>query len=172
MTLDALCDRDERMKIVIGVVKKREPVELFNLGPEYTQYLQDGMVHEELRQVFDDRRMSLSSEAVLTRADATHWEIIDGTERYAIEDTGTAINIIGEKKEYEKEDPMQAQKAKEKFKELTDEGKDAELTDIYEMRAKDSAFYDPLCARCEPVCPVALPVTKYIRYVKADEKYR
>jgi L-lactate utilization protein LutB len=40
------------------------------------------------------------------------------------------------------------------------------------MRAKDSAYYDPLCARCEPACPVALPITKFIRDVKADEKYR
>jgi hypothetical protein len=72
----------------------------------------------------------------------------------------------------EKKDPMRIEQAKEELEKLRAEGKDAELTDIYEMRAKDSAFYDPLCARCESACPVALPVTKFIRDVKADEKYR
>ncbi|UCE73218.1 MAG: hypothetical protein JSV56_09290 [Methanomassiliicoccales archaeon] len=72
----------------------------------------------------------------------------------------------------EKKDPMRIEQAKEELEKLRAEGKDAEMTDIYEMRAKDSAFYDPLCARCEAACPVALPVTKFIRDVKADEKYR
>ena len=67
---------------------------------------------------------------------------------------------------------MRAKMAKEELEKLISEGKEAELTDIYEMRAKDSAFYDPLCARCEPACPIALPVTKFIRDIKADEKYR
>jgi L-lactate utilization protein LutB len=75
-------------------------------------------------------------------------------------------------KEVEKKDPMRIEKAKEELDKLRADGKDADLIDIYEMRAKDSAFYDPLCARCEPACPVALPVTKFIRDVKADEKYR
>ncbi len=74
--------------------------------------------------------------------------------------------------EVEKRDPIRIKSAKEELEKLRAEGKDAELTDIYEMRAKDSAFYDPLCARCEPVCPVDLLITKFIRDVKADEKYR
>lgn len=105
MTLDKLLERDEYMKVVIGVVKERDPI------------------------------------------------------------TDEIIEV-------EKRDPMRIKNAKEELEKLRAEGKDAELTDIYEMRAKDSAFYDPLCARCEPVCPVALPVTKFIRDVKADEKYR
>jgi len=90
--------------------------------------------------------------------------------------------VIGEVKEREpgsgrilevdKKDPMQLERAIEELEEMRREGKDAVLTDIYEMRAKDSAFYDPLCARCEPSCPVALRVTKFIRDVKADGKYR
>lgn len=105
MTLDKLLERDEYMKVVIGVVKERDPI------------------------------------------------------------TDEIIEV-------DKRDPMRIKDAKEELEKLRAEGKDAELTDIYEMRAKDSAFYDPLCARCEPVCPVALPVTKFIRDVKADEKYR
>ncbi len=105
MTIDKLLERDENMKVVIGVVKERDPI------------------------------------------------------------TDEIIEV-------EKRDPMRIKNAKEELEKLRAEGKDAELTDIYEMRAKDSAFYDPLCARCEPVCPVALPVTKFIRDVKADEKYR
>jgi ferredoxin len=174
MTLDALYDRDPRMKVVIGVVKKREQIELFTITAEYDEfrgYLREGEIDENLRELFDERRRSLSSKAEMTWVE-DHWEIVDGNDRYIIEDTGAALNITGEKKEYEKEDPMQAERAKEKLIELISEGKDAELTDIYEMRAKDSAFYDPLCARCEPACPVALPVTKFIRDVKADEKYR
>jgi L-lactate utilization protein LutB len=72
----------------------------------------------------------------------------------------------------EKKDPMQLERAIKELEEMRAEGKDAVITDIYEMRAKDSAFYDPLCARCEPPCPVALRVTKFIRDVKADGKYR
>ena len=105
MSIDALKDRDKYMKVVIGIVKERDPV---------------------------------------------------------------TDEII----KYDKLDPIQVKNAQEKVDELKAEGKDAALTDIYEMRAKDSAFYDPLCTRCEPVCPVALPVTKFIRDVKADEKYR
>jgi L-lactate utilization protein LutB len=78
----------------------------------------------------------------------------------------------GDIKDVDKRDPMQIESAEEELEKLIDEGKDAVLTDVYEMRAKDSAFYDPLCARCEPACPVALPITKFIRDVKADEKYR
>ena len=81
-------------------------------------------------------------------------------------------HLNGDIKEVEKRDPMQIDRAEEELDKLIGEGKDAVLTDIYEMRAKDAAFYDPLCARCEPACPVALPITKYIRDVKADEKYR
>ena len=78
----------------------------------------------------------------------------------------------GDIKQVEKKDPLQIERAEEELDKMIDEGKDAVLTDIYEMRAKDSAFYDPLCARCETTCPVDLPITKFIRDVKADEKYR
>ncbi len=46
------------------------------------------------------------------------------------------------------------------------------ITTIYEMRAKDAAYYDPLCVNCEPMCPVDLRVTKYIRDLKGDGEYR
>lgn len=71
-----------------------------------------------------------------------------------------------------KKDPMLLERAIEELEDMRAEGKDAVITDIYEMRAKDAAFYDPLCTRCEPPCPVALKITKFIRDVKADGKYR
>ena len=43
---------------------------------------------------------------------------------------------------------------------------------IYEMRALDCAFYDPLCMNCEPMCPVDLKVTKWIRDLKNDGEFR
>ncbi len=49
---------------------------------------------------------------------------------------------------------------------------DEQLLECYEMRARDAAFYDPLCLNCEPQCPVNLNITKYIRDLKADGKYR
>ncbi len=68
----------------------------------------------------------------------------------------------------EKQDAMQIRKAVE----YRDEGRNVNLLNIYEMRAKDAAFYDPLCTKCEPNCPVALPITKFIRDIKADGEYR
>jgi hypothetical protein len=138
----------------------------------YGAYLTPGVVHEELRKVFEENRWAISSGATVTVIDGTHWQIYDEPETYTIEDAGTELVVSGEKKEFDKLDPMQIKKAEEELENLRDDGKVAELTDIYEMRAKDSAFYDPLCARCEPACPVALPITKFIRDVKADEKYR
>ena len=169
MTRKKLDDHDSYMKVVIGIVKRDY---LFSLGPEYRQYLEDGKVNDELREAFEDNNKSLSNEAKIFEMEEKAWEIFDGTESYRIEDTGNELTIRGKIKEAEKRDPMRIKKAKEELEKLRAEGKDAELTDIYEMRAKDSAFYDPLCARCEPACPVDLPVTKYIRDVKADEKYR
>ncbi len=43
---------------------------------------------------------------------------------------------------------------------------------IYEMRALDCAFYDPLCMNCEPMCPVDLKITKWIRDLKNDGEFR
>lgn len=46
------------------------------------------------------------------------------------------------------------------------------ITSIYEMRAVDCAFYDPLCLNCEPQCPVDLKVTKWIRDLKDNGEFR
>jgi ferredoxin len=40
------------------------------------------------------------------------------------------------------------------------------IDSIYEMRAVDCAFFDPLCVNCEPPCPVNLVITKWIRDLK------
>ena len=46
------------------------------------------------------------------------------------------------------------------------------IDSIYEMRAVDCAFYDPLCIRCEPMCPVDLVITRWIRDLKEDGEFR
>ncbi|UCE37086.1 MAG: hypothetical protein JSW00_16595 [Thermoplasmata archaeon] len=172
MTLDSLLARDEYMKVVVSEVKKKENIELFTLGPEFEDHLIVGSVNNEIRRAFADNRWAISSQATVSEVDPDNWLIVDGYEKYHISRTLEGLLVSGEKKEFERLDPMRINDAKDKIKELEDENKEAELTDIYEMRAKDSAFYDPLCSRCEPACPVALPVTKFIRDVKADEKYR
>jgi ferredoxin len=49
---------------------------------------------------------------------------------------------------------------------------DEHLETVYEMRAVDCAFYDPLCVNCEPMCPVDLKLTKWIRDLKEDGEFR
>jgi ferredoxin len=172
ITLDRLVERDEYMKVVIGTVKSKDTIDLFTMDRDLRDHLVNGIVSQEIRRAFADHRWAISSDAIVTQIDTDNWEISDDPEIYRIHDTGIYLEVSGEEKEYEKKDPMRAKNAKEELEKLISEGKEAELTDIYEMRAKDSAFYDPLCARCEPACPVALPVTKFIRDIKADEKYR
>ncbi len=172
MTLDNLLARDKYMKVVISEVKNKENIELFTLGSEYEDHLEEGSANSEIRRAFADNRWAISSHATVSLVDTDNWLIADGYERFYILRTLDGLLVSGEKKKFERLDPMRINDAKDKIKELEDDGKEAELTDIYEMRAKDSAFYDPLCARCEPACPVDLPITKFIRDVKADEKYR
>ncbi|UCG70602.1 MAG: hypothetical protein JSV09_06185 [Thermoplasmata archaeon] len=172
MDIDTLHGRDPYMKVVIGTVKEREPLNLFAMDGDLRDHLVPGTVSEEIRRTFIDYRWAISSKAVVTQIDGSNWEIFDDPEIFRIQDNGLTLEVTGEDKEYDKKNPMQATAAKKELKKLKDKGEEAELTDIYEMRAKDSAFYDPLCARCEPACPVDLPITKFIRDVKADEKYR
>jgi Fe-S oxidoreductase len=172
MTLDRLHDRDEYMKVVISEVKSKENIELFTLDSAYESQLTEGTANSEIREAFADNRWAISEIATVSQQDAESWLITDGYEKYYISRTLEGLTVSGEKKEFERLDPIQIKDAKDKIQEMEDDGKEAELTDIYEMRAKDSAFYDPLCSRCEPACPVSLPITKFIRDVKADEKYR
>ncbi len=172
MTLETLLARDEYMKVVVSEVKSKENIELFTLDSDYDDSLINGLANSEIRGAFGDNRWAISSQAMVSEVDADSWLISDGYERYHISRTLDDLLVSGESKEFERLDPMQIKDAKDKIKELQGKGKEAELSDIYEMRAKDSAYYDPLCARCEPACPVALPITKFIRDVKADEKYR
>jgi hypothetical protein len=63
-------------------------------------------------------------------------------------------------------DPITVEKALEK-------GYSTEHVDsVYEMRAVDAAFYDPLCINCEPPCPVDLTITKWIRDLKDNGGFR
>jgi ferredoxin len=172
MTLDNLLARDKYMKIVISEVKSRENIKLFTLDLDFEDQLEEGSANSEIRGAFADNRWAISSIATVSKLDDDNWLIEDGYEKFYLSSTLGGLVVSGEKKEFERLDPMQIINAKDKIQEMEDEGKETELTDIYEMRAKDSAFYDPLCARCEPACPVDLPITKFIRDVKADEKYR
>jgi len=47
-----------------------------------------------------------------------------------------------------------------------------DLLALYEMRAKDAAFYCPLCGNCEPPCPVKLKINDHIRDLKPDGEFR
>jgi ferredoxin len=172
MTIDSLLDRDEYMKVVVSEVKSKEHIELFTLDSGNEDHLEEGLVNSEIRIAFANNRWAISSIATVSLVDADNWLIEDGYETFYISRNLEGLLVSGEKKEFERSDPMQINNAKEKIKEFEDDGKEAELSDVYEMRAKDSAFYDPLCARCEPACPVDLLITKFIRDVKADEKYR
>jgi Fe-S oxidoreductase len=172
LTLDDLKERDEYMKVIIGTVKEKQNITLFTLGLSYLASIVEGPVDENLRDAFEENRWIISSGATISQTGPSTWDIMDDPEVYHIENAGAELTIAGEKKVFDKLDPMQITRAMEELKKYKDEGKEAEFTDVYEMQAKDSAFYDPLCARCEPVCPVALRITKFIRDVKADEKYR
>jgi Fe-S oxidoreductase len=173
MTLDNLEERDEFMKVIIGKVTSKENIDLFTMPSlTYLPFMVEGVVNEDLRDAFEENRWAISSGATITEIDSTHWQIYDEPEVFHLESLNTELSVAGEKKEFDKSDPMQIKDAKEELDKYENEDKEAEFTDIYEMRAKDSAFYDPLCARCEPACPVALRITKFIRDVKADGKYR
>ncbi len=173
LTLKNLEKRDEYMKVIIGTVTGKENINLFALGLSYLAYMVEGPVNDNLREAFEENRWIISSGATITQdIEPNKWQIIDEPEVYHIENTGLELTVEGEKKEFDKKDPMQINRVKDELDKYKDQGKEAELTDIYEMQAKDSAFYDPLCARCETTCPVDLPITKFIRDVKADEKYR
>lgn len=49
---------------------------------------------------------------------------------------------------------------------------DNQLREIYEMRAKDAAYFDPLCSKCMPPCPVNLPITTPIMDLKGEGEFR
>jgi ferredoxin len=180
LTLDNLEKRDEFMKVIIGKVKVEDNVLLkeiknifnFPLSDEDKNSIVDGPVDETMREVFEENRWAISSKAEITKKDDDNWEIFDDPELFHLYYNGTDMEVSAEFKEFDKSDPLQIKDAREELAKYLDEGREAEFTDVYEMQAKDSAFYDPLCARCEPACPVALPITKFIRDVKADKKYR
>lgn len=181
MTIFKLNKRDEYMKVITENVKTSEFNSLFNLTPRasFSQYLpdrkednfEDAKTDSALRGAFQTQGLSLSTDSIIVKSKDSTWAVIDGDgkARYKIEDNGSVI-AVSERTilTSEQQDPIQNLRLK---KSLLD-GKDVILTDTYELRAKDSAFYDPLCARCETTCPVDLPITKFIRDVKADEKYR
>lgn len=187
MTIKSLENRDQYMKVVIGTKKDvpEDEKKYFSFSLDQSEYkngiteydefkphIVAGQINEKLREAFEYKKFALPSDAEVISIDDENWEIKDGNDIFEIKDMGDELSIKVEAKEYDKLDPMRIEKANKELEKLRAEGKDAELTDIYEMRAKDSAFYDPLCARCEPVCPVALPITKFIRDVKVDGKYR
>lgn len=66
---------------------------LFSLGMDYNQYLNDGPVSDALKKALCTQDMFLSCKAKITKKDDNHWEIVDGKNRYKLEDTGTQLNI-------------------------------------------------------------------------------
>ncbi len=65
---------------------------LFSLELKYKQYLRDGKINEELRTAFKNNRHTLADDAKVSQIDEKHWEVVDGKERYGIEDTGKKLH--------------------------------------------------------------------------------
>ena len=66
---------------------------LFSLNMGYKQHLGDGPVSNDLRNAFNSNKLSLSSEAKITKEVDKYWKIKDGNKTFEIEDNGTQLNI-------------------------------------------------------------------------------
>jgi len=73
---------------------------LFSLDPEYQKHLIDGTVNDTLIKVFENNSLTLSNKANLSKIDGGCWEIVDKTNRYRIQYTGTELNIYYSDKPY------------------------------------------------------------------------
>jgi len=70
---------------------------LFSMELGYRQLLKDGAMSDALREVFENNKLSLTSEAKIAKKDDKHWKIKDGNKIYKIEDTDTRLNIYEQK---------------------------------------------------------------------------
>lgn len=104
-------------------------------------------------------------------------KIVNGNENPSKEDAEANDRIITLENLYKRDkyikvrisglvDPITVEKALEKNYSTE------HIKSIYEMRAVDCAFYDPLCVNCEPMCPVDLKLTRWIRDLKEDGEFR
>jgi len=66
---------------------------LFNLNLDYKSHLEDESVNDTLRNAFEDNKLSLSSEAKITKKDDTIWIMKDSGKAYKIEDDGKNLKI-------------------------------------------------------------------------------
>jgi hypothetical protein len=71
----------------------RNKVYLFSLVPEYKQYLQSGLVVDNLMNAFEKKNQSFSHNASIALIDGKKWRITDGTREYTIEDFGTELKV-------------------------------------------------------------------------------
>lgn len=66
---------------------------LFSLNTIYKEYLKDGVVDVDLKQIFKKNRENLSGEAKLLKISRKKWEITDINRKYRIEDTKKELNV-------------------------------------------------------------------------------
>jgi len=73
----------------------KEPVWLFNLKLDSPQHLKAGPIANELKMKFNEEKRKLPSSAQISKRDKEWVVIIDGIEKYRIEDTGSELRIFG-----------------------------------------------------------------------------
>jgi hypothetical protein len=71
---------------------------LFRLERKFRQNLIDEFVSDELIEAFENKNLSLSSDALITQIDDMHWILEDDNNTYKIEGTGTLLDIYKLKK--------------------------------------------------------------------------
>lgn len=79
---------------------KKEREYVFSLRPDYRQYLKAGQVDRNLRIAFENSKLPLSSDAIISIIDEKDWKVIDGDMEYLVKDFGTQLNI------YEREEAL------------------------------------------------------------------
>jgi len=89
---------EEKKRFYISALDKNQipniKVCLFGLRMEHKQYLKDGIVGNELEDLFSDNGISLSSKAKITRKGDKHWNIRDGDNIYDIKGEDQ-LNVYG-----------------------------------------------------------------------------
>lgn len=71
----------------------KKSTSLFCLELTYKEYLKEGPVDEDLKEVFNKNKEQLSGEAKITMISKKKWKIIDRNSNYNIEETKKELNI-------------------------------------------------------------------------------
>jgi ABC-type lipoprotein release transport system permease subunit len=66
---------------------------LFSMDRTFIQNLDSGIIDDDLIDEFEDNDQDIISGSALTKTDSAHWEIVEDTRSYNIEDNGTVLNV-------------------------------------------------------------------------------